>query len=352
MSAPEVFVTNFNPRFTGVSATAAGVVAEQVKHLPLALVGVALPGCPAPLTPRAAARASRRPPPGRDFAIWHVRRNSEMQRALWLRDVLRLPIRIVFTSAKKTPLSAWSRWLVSRADAVIATSQAAARHAPNVWAVVPHGVNTDRWHPAPDRAAAWAATGHPGARGIANLGRIRPSKGTDLFVEAMIRLLPQHPDVTALVVGRNRPQHRKFMERIEARVAEAGLADRILFPGEAGPEETPGLMRGLTLLMALPREEPYGMTPLEGLASGTPFVASDTGYYRQFSDEGRAGRVVPVGDVEAAVAEAEALLTDPDRHARMAAHAREVALTRFAVAREAEAAIAVYERLWAGERRA
>lgn len=343
---PDVFVTNFNPRFTGVSATAAGVVAAQRDLVDLRLVGVPLPGCPDPVTVAQASRLSRARPDGRPFAIWHVRRNSELQRALWLRDVLRRPIRIVFTSAKKTRLSAWSRFLVGRADAVIATSPAAAEHAPNVWEVVPHGVNTDRWHPADDRGAAWAATGYPGAFGIANVGRIRPSKGTDLFVEAMIRLLPRHPQATALVVGQARPQHRGFLDRIRARVAEAGLADRILFVGEVGPERMPGLMRALSLLMALPREEPFGMTPLEGLASAVPFVASDTGYYRQFSDAGGTGVIVPVGDADGAAQAADALLSDPERLAALAQRAREVACTRFAVRQEAEAAVRVYERLW------
>jgi mannosyltransferase len=98
--------------------------------------------------------------------------------------------------------------------------------------------------------------------------------------------------------------------------------------------------------MALPREEPFGMTPLEGLASAVPFVASDTGYYRQFSDAGGTGVIVPVGDADGAAQAADALLSDPARLATLARRAREVACTRFAVRQEAEAAVRVYERLW------
>jgi len=155
---PELIVTNFNRNFTGVSATAAGVVRAQTERYDLVLAGHPLPGCPAPVSPARATRLSGRPPDGRDFTIWHVRRNPEMRAAIWARDVLRLPIKIVFTSAAQRRHSAYPRWLISRMDAVIATTESAAGFVPNVRATVPHGVDTNRIRPARDRAAAWAAT--------------------------------------------------------------------------------------------------------------------------------------------------------------------------------------------------
>ncbi len=163
---PDLIVTNFNRNFTGVSATAAGVIRQQMDRYDMALAGVALPGCPDPVSTAAARAPTRKPPPGRPFAIWHVRRNTEMRAAIWARDVLRLPIRIVFTSARIRRHSAFPRWLISRMDAVIATTDEAAGFVPHVRGVVPHGVDTERFSPAQDRATAWADTGHPGARGI------------------------------------------------------------------------------------------------------------------------------------------------------------------------------------------
>ena len=55
-------------------------------------------------------------------------------------------------------------------NAVIATTDKAAGFVPHVRAVVPHGVDTDRFTPAPDRAAAWVALGHGGTFGIASIG--------------------------------------------------------------------------------------------------------------------------------------------------------------------------------------
>ncbi|MDR9394598.1 MAG: glycosyltransferase family 4 protein [Roseovarius sp.] len=343
---PDLIVTNFNRNFTGVSATAAGVVGVQAGRHDLVLVGRPLPGCPAPVRKRDALALSRRPPPGRPFTIWHVRRNPEMRCALFARDMLRLPVRIVFTSAAQRRHSALPRWLISRMDAVIATTEKAADFVPHVRGVVPHGVDTARFSPAPDRAAAWRATGFAGARGIATIGRIRPEKGTDRFVEAMLRLLPGHPDVTALVIGRAARGDRGFLDGLRARVAKAGLSDRILFPGEVAARDLPGLMRALSAVVQLPRYEGYGMAPLEAMASGVPFLATDTGYYRRFADGGRAGIILPGDDAPACAAALDTLLGSPGRHGEMARDARQTAETRFSITAEADGIGAVYEALW------
>lgn len=347
---PELYVTNFNRNFTGVSATAANVVRRQAGVFDLALVGHPLPGCPDPIPLRAARRASRTLPAGRPFSIWHVRRNTEMRAALWARDVLGLPIRIVFTSAAQRRHSAFPRWLIGRMDAVIATTEAAAGFVPHVRAVVPHGVDTDLFVPAPDRAAAWAALGYGGTTGIATIGRVRPEKGTDLFVEAMLRLLPDLPGAVALVVGRAAREHQKFDLDLKDRVQRAGMIDRIRFIGEVPAPELPALMRGLSLVMQLPRYEGYGMVPLEGMASGVPFVGSDAGYYAAFSAQGRTGCVVPREMAQAAAQAAREILTDADRFAAMSRAAREVAVDGFSAEAEARGIAAVYDELW-GETR-
>lgn len=333
----ELIVTNFNRNFTGVSATAAGVVRVQAGRYDMALTDVALPGCPAPVS-RAEARRLSRDPGARPFTIWHVRRNTEMRAALWARDVLRLPVRIVFTSAAQRRHSAYPRWLISRMDAVIATTDAAAQFVPHVRAVVPHGVDCEAFAPAADRGAAWRATGYPGARGIATIGRIRPEKGTDRFVAAMCEALPRHADTTALVIGRAAGGDRAFLDRLKAQVADAGLSERLLFVGEMAPDALRTLLPALSLIVQLPRYEGYGMVPLEGMASGVPFVAARAGHYGEFSAGGRAGVVT-----DDAAGVVPALLSDAGRLDAMGQAAREVAMARYSVTREADGIGTVYE---------
>ncbi|NNK78087.1 MAG: glycosyltransferase family 4 protein [Litoreibacter sp.] len=343
---PDLYVTNFNRNFTGVSATAANVVRQQMHLHDLRLVGHPLPGAPDPITRAEARNLSRTPPEGKPFSIWHVRRNPEMRVALWARDVARLPIRIVFTSAAQRLHSAYPRLLISRMDAVIATTEAAADFVPHVRAVVPHGVDTELFTPAANRAQAWRAQGFGGTMGIATIGRIRPEKGTDLFVEAMLRLLPQVPGATALVIGRAGNEHRGFQAGLIEKARAAGLSDRILFPGEVAADALPALMRSLSLVVQLPRYEGYGMVPLEGMASGVPFVGTETGYYSDFSAQGRAGIIVALEDAAAAATAAKSLLSRDDLYDAAARAARDVAQSSFSASAEAAGIEAVYQELW------
>jgi mannosyltransferase len=341
-----VYVTNFNRNFTGVSSTAAAVLRGQSNLLDLRLVGQPLPGCGVPIPKRDALLASRVLPDGKPFSIWHVRRNSEMRLALFARDVLRLPIRIVFTSAAIRRHSAFPRWLISRMDAVIATSEMAASFVPHVRAIVPHGVDTVMFQPAADRAVAWRATGHPGTCGMASVGRIRPEKGTDRFVAAAIAALPSLPGLTALVIGKATAEHQPFLKSLQKQVSDAGMSDRILFTGEIGAVAMPELYRALSLLVAVPRYEGFGMTALEAMASGVPVLLNRCGHFPAFLGEGKGGQLIESNDIGHISDKVQALMSNQRWLQQLAEEARAQAADSFGIEREVAGIGEVYEALW------
>lgn len=345
---PEVFITNFNPRFTGVSATIEALYRHQAAQLRCQLVGKPLPGLPTPISLGDAIRASRRSAGGRPFSIWHVRRNAEMWAAILARDVLRLPVKTVFTSAAQRRHSAIPRWLISRMDRVIATTDEAASYLTECAAVVPHGVDTERFQPAPDRAAQWQALGYGGALGVATIGRVRPEKGTDRFVDLMIKLCPQVPGLIALIIGQAKPSDAEFKAGLEAQIAQAGLTERIVFIGEQPRESVARILPGLSALVQLPRYEGYGLTPLEAMSCAVPFVATDCGYYREFSDHGRAGQVIGHEDTTApeTLNLLTQLLNSPAQVAEMGEHGREHVERKFSIQTEADGIARVYDALW------
>lgn len=348
-SSTELFVTNFHKRFTGVSATANGVVAQQLKLRSLELVGDPLPLAPAPISWWQAVRRSWRKPANLPFTIWHVRRNGEMLAGLIARDILRCPIRLVFTSAAKRWHSWFPRMLISRMDAVIATTATAAQLVPHVAAVVPHGVDIERFVPPVDREKAWAASGFPGRYGIGIVGRVRAEKGTDLFVETMLRVLPQRPDFTAIVIGKALGADVAFEQELQAKLKAAKLSDRCLFVGEIPATRMPAMMQCLSLLVAPPRYEGFGLTPLEAMACGAAVVASDTGAFADMISEGETGHVVPLCDLESLVSAVLSITSDPERLASMGQVARQRVVESFALTHEAARIDEVYEQLWAGE---
>jgi len=346
-SAPELYVTNFHRRFTGVSATADAVISQQTDRLNMKLVGNSLPLSPPPLSYVQALGLNRQPPTGRLFAIWHVRRNQEMLAAIIARDVLRLPVRIVFTSAAQRLHSRLPRTLIKKMDAVVATTTKAAEYVPHLADVVPHGVNTERFQPAVDRSA-WRSMGLPGEHGIGIVGRIRPEKGTDRFVDAMCRLLPDRPDFTAVMLGRVMPADSDFEKRLRRQIAAAGLEKRILFLGEHPSTMMPQMMQSFSLLVAPARYEGYGMTPLEAMASGVAVVATDTGVYRSVIEDGETGYVVGLDDQDGLEDALASITSDLDRLLEMGRNARQFATSHLSLDGETDGYCRVYEKLWQG----
>ncbi len=343
---PEVIVFNLKKRYTGVSATVNALVPLQMTQWALGYCGTTQSNGVVGMRLGDAIRVSRRPPPGRPFRIWHVRRDHEMLAGLWARDVLRLPVRLVFTSAAQHVHGAFPRWLISRMDAVIATTQKAADCVPNTTAVVHHGIDLARFSPV-DKTLAWADSGLPGQLGVGVFGRVRPDKGTDVFVDALLAVLPRYPEVTAVIAGLAQPQHRAFETDLKERIAAAGLSERLVFLGEVAAGEVHRWYQRCLVCVACPRYEPFGLTPFEAAATGCALVCSRTGAFEELITPGQEGLLVPTGDAAALAHALDQLLTDPERTRAKGQRARERVSQHFSLQAEADGIGRVYRQLWA-----
>ena len=346
---PQVIVTNFEHQFSGVSATIANTLPIQADHLDVGLLGgdLGLGDRVRRVKWRDVLRHGWQRPGDKPFTIWHVRRNLEMEWAIFARDVLKMPIKTVFTSASKRHHSRRPRWLIGRMDAIIAVTDQAATFVPNVWAVVPHGIDTAKFVPAPDRGAAWRALGWPGEIGIGMFGRIRPNKGTDVFVEALCRILPEFPAVTALINGIVTRKNRGFARRLRDKVTTAGLAERVIWSDVTDYQKIIGRYQGISLMVACPRREEFGLTPMEAMACGTPTLLSDTGDFRNMTVAGETGFMVPTGDVDGLTDRLREMLSHPERLNAMGVAARVKAERDHDVHLEEAGIRDVYDRLWA-----
>lgn len=345
MDDVEVVTPNLKRRLSGVTSVIIQIIPELERQgLKVATLG---PGLPAGFPHIGLSRlpALLRRPHGKPFRIWHARRNTEMLAGLILKHLFRAPLKLVFTSAAQRRHTAYTRWLMRQMDDLVATSTFSAAYLDLPATVIPHGVDLDLFHPPAESERDWSGSGLPGRYGIGCFGRVRPQKGTDLFVDAMIELLPAYPDWTAAIFGRVTTEHRGFADELHRKIDAAGLSDRIVFMGEVA--DVKPWFRQITLCVAPSRNEGFGLTPLEAMASETAVVASDAGAYRDLVAEGETGRIVPAGNGAALTAAIRGYLADPDL---AEAHAR-AGLARvrahFALENEARALIEVYERLWA-----
>src|SRR6476646_1022920 len=228
----ELIVPNLHRRYSGVTATNRMVAPRLANMFRAAWLGSDAPDGIARMGFADLMKLWRRPKP----LIWHARRNNEMIVGVLLRT-LGWPLKLVFTSAAQRHHTWITRWLIRQMDAIIATSDVSASYLKRAATVIPHGVDTDRYSPPADRAAAFAESGLAGRYAIGCFGRVRAQKGTDLFVEAMCRLLPRYPDFTAVIVGAVAVEQRAFANDLKQRIEGADLATRIVITGELPIEQ-------------------------------------------------------------------------------------------------------------------
>ena len=336
----QLIVPNLHRRYSGVTATNRMVAPKLAKMFRAAWLG--------PYAPHGIARIGfaellklwrRRMP-----LIWHARRNDEMIAGLLLRT-LGWPLKLVFTSAAQRHHTALTRWLIRRMDAIIATSVLSAGFLKREATVVMHGVDTDRYAPPPDRAAAFAEAKLPGRYAIGCFGRVRAQKGSNVFVDAMCRLLPRYPDFTAVIVGAVVPEQQGFANDLKARIEAVGLQSRIVITGELEIEQVQRWYQRLTIYAFTSRNEGFGLTLIEAMAAGAALVASRAGAAEFVVEDGVTGVLTPPGDVDALVAALEPLMRDPASAAAMGMRARARVVEKFSLDTEANAIAAVYRTL-------
>ena len=336
----QLIVPNLHRRYSGVTATNRMVAPKIAKMFRAAWLGSDAPDGIARMAVADLPGLWRRRMP----LIWHARRNNEMIVGVVLRS-LGWPLRLVFTSAAQRHHSWITRWLMRRMDAIIATSDISASFLKVPATVIPHGVDTDTYAPPADRAAAFAQTGLPGRYAIGCFGRVRAQKGTDVFVEAMCRLLPRYPDFTAVMVGAITPEQSGFANDLRQRIEMAGLQARIVIMGELEIEEVQRWYRRLTIYAFTSRNEGFGLTLIEAMAAGAALVASRAGAAELVVEDGVSGVLTPPGDVDALVAALEPLLRDPASSAAMGERGRARVVEKFSLDAEAAAIAAVYRAL-------
>ncbi len=344
----EVLVANLSRGYAGVAATMRALVPLQQRERAVAFLDRARMGLPGTLSLAQVLREGWSAPPRGTHRIWHSRRAPEQIVGVFLRDVLRQRWKLVYTSPTPRRHGAFWRFFVHRSDAVIAVTPRAAAFLDWHSAVVPHGVDIEEFAPPVDRAAAWREAGLPGDFAIGIFGRIRPSKGTDLFIDGVCEVLPRHPRCTAVLTGLCQPGEERWLDALKAKVRAAGLEQRVVFLGDLPFREIKRWYQRVSLCVAVPRSEGFGLTPLEAMASGAAALTSREGCFPELIVPGHNGDIVPTGDARALAVALERLIARPDELAAMGARARAHVVERWSIAREVQGIHALYDATLAG----
>lgn len=219
--------------------------------------------------------------------------------------------------ALETEAVATTRTAMSKARHVIAVSPQVAAycraHGAKSPQTVPNGVNPDRFA---DEAK------HDGPFTVGFLGTLKPWHDVDTLIGAFARIAGALPQSRLLIVG-DGPERG----RLEARLQELGLADRVCFTGAVDAAEVPVHLARMSVGIAAYRaDQPFYFSPLkiyEYMAAGLPVIVTSTGNLESLIKGGRYGAAVPAENCIALAAELRDLAANPARARRMGQAARE-----------------------------
>ncbi len=184
--------------------------------------------------------------------------------------------------------------------------------------VIPNAVDVDGFQlsGAPDPELR-RQLGLEGSVTIGFVGSFYAYEGLDLLLDAFARLLHGRPELRLLLVGGG-PQEHNLREQ----AARLGINDKVVFSGRVPHAEVSRYYDQIDLL-AYPRhsmrltELVTPLKPLEAMAQGRLFVASDVGGHKELIRDGETGKLFAADSTEALAAAIEEMLCDRVNWPRM-----------------------------------
>jgi glycosyltransferase involved in cell wall biosynthesis len=143
----------------------------------------------------------------------------------------------------------------------------------DVPAVIPGGVDTERFRPPADRAALRRELGLPEGLLLLTVRNLVPRMGLDALITAMRAVADARPDARLVIGGGG-----ELRPALEAQAAALGLAGHVTFAGFLPEERLPDYY-GAADLFLLPTRclEGFGLVTVEALACGTPVLGTPIG---------------------------------------------------------------------------
>jgi glycogen(starch) synthase len=190
--------------------------------------------------------------------------------------------------------------------------------------VIPNAVDVNAFQLAqPADPALQEKWGLKGRTVIGFIGSFYAYEGLDLLVAALPDVIKVHPNACLLLVGGG-PQEAA----LKAQVQSLGLTQHVIFTGRV-PHAEVNRYYDLIDMLAYPRhsmrltELVTPLKPLEAMAQGHLFVASDVGGHKELIEHGKNGWLFKADDRAALSQAIVDMLAHPERWPLMKANGRE-----------------------------
>ncbi len=234
------------------------------------------------------------------------------------------------------------RYGVDRADTVIAVSQRTVdayvrategkRSSAQKVELVLNGIDVEAFRAAGAEMDARAAFSIPRDVELVGMAGADPRKGTDVFVQASVRIAAERPDTHFLVAGRFRSE--SFRKGVVAEAESGGIASRVHWLGFQ--ENIAAIMQACDVWAMPSRADAFPLAGLEAQAAGTPMVASAVGGVPEMVLDGETSFLVPKEDPAALAERVLTLLGDRDLRTRMGERGQSFISEKLSLKRQVE----------------
>ena len=203
--------------------------------------------------------------------------------------------------------------------------------------IIPSAVNTTVFHPVPQAEARQRIGLAQDAFVVVYVGRMLPRKDVRNVVRGVAQLIQDcakqtatygtvFPPIHLLLVGgeTTEPDIHATPELgvLQQLVTELGITEQVSFVGKRQQDVLYTYYSAGDVAVTTPWYEPFGLTPLEGMACGRPVIGSAVGGITYTIADGETGFLVPPRDPQALADRLYQLLTEPDLCTRMGQAAR------------------------------
>jgi D-inositol-3-phosphate glycosyltransferase len=212
--------------------------------------------------------------------------------------------------------------ILEQATCVVATSPQEQEHLRSLVStsgyveVIPCGTDVETFHLMPQADARSTLGFGSDEKVVVYVGRFDPRKGIETLVRAFGQLYERTEDtlkaqLRLVIVGGCQPGQADADERsrIEALVAELGIANHTTFVGQVGHDRLPLYYTAADVCVIPSHYEPFGLVAIEAMACGTPVIASNVGGLKFTVVPDETGLLVAPQDIEGFAAAMEQVLT-------------------------------------------
>ena len=211
--------------------------------------------------------------------------------------------------------------------------------------IIPCGFNPLHFYPVDKNIAKDKVGLDPNTRYILQLGRIVPRKGIENVIRAFAKIQHNTEIFKLIIVGGNLQDIGKETEinRLYQISDELGIKDKVLFVGNKHRDELKYYYSAADVFVTTPWYEPFGITPLESMACGTPVIGSNVGGISFTVENKKTGFLIPANDSQQLAEALEQFIANPSLSKDMSKQCIERVINRFTWKKVSEQVAQLYE---------